>query len=203
MRALFGAALLAFATPVAAQILPATYSVTGVAADDVLNVRAAPDAAAAAIAGLSYDASGIEVVALSADGKWAQVNVDEAAGWAALRFLAREPGPDWTALQSPLECHGTEPFWSLSLNPSGNGAYYELAGNEGFVAAVVWSAAATNGSPVAGFRLDHAEFDGFATVTAGSCSDGMSDRMMGLSVGLFLTTPKGEVGYSGCCTLAP
>ncbi len=201
MRIGIAVLVLGLAQPVAAEVLPALYSVTGVAANDVLNVRQAPDAGAAIMATLAPAATAVEVVALSADGRWAQVNAGEGSGWVALRFLVPQPGPDWTALQTPLRCHGAEPFWSLRLNPAGNGAYFALAGEDERVFDLVWSEAAPNGTAVAGFRLDHAELDGFATVTAGVCSDGMSDRMMGLSAGLFLTTPTGEVGYSGCCTL--
>lgn len=53
------------AGPAAAQDLPAVYDVAGVAADDVLNVRAEPSAEAPVLRTLAPDAGGIEVVALS------------------------------------------------------------------------------------------------------------------------------------------
>ena len=63
MRAL--ALLLALALPsgAAAKGLPALHDVTGVAADDVLNVRARPDASAPVLGALTPDATGVEVVA--------------------------------------------------------------------------------------------------------------------------------------------
>ena len=68
--------------------LPARFSVTGVAADDVLNVRAAPDPAAPILAELPPDATGVEVIALSDDGAWALLPRPEGQGWASTRFLA-------------------------------------------------------------------------------------------------------------------
>ena len=59
------------------------------------------------------------------------------------------------------------------------------------------------GGRVAGFHLIDTGAPAFATVTAQVCSDGMSDRVMGLAVGLFFTSATGLTGYSGCCRLAP
>jgi uncharacterized membrane protein len=195
--------LLLSAWPAAAQMLPALHSVTGVAADDVLNVRAAPDAAAEILDTLAPDATGVEVVALSPGGDWAQVNAGDRAGWVALRFLAREPGPDWTALQSPLVCYGTEPFWSLRIDPAGGVATFETPVESARPMRIDWAVTGAGGPPMAGFMLDDSGAPGFATITPAACSDGMSDRAMGLSAGLFYDSETGPSGYSGCCRLAP
>jgi hypothetical protein len=109
------AALLLLATPAAAQdALPILADVTGVAADDVLNVRAAPNAGAEIVGTLAPDMRGVEVAGLDPSGGWGLVNSGERAGWAAMRFLA--PRADvWRAgaLPEGLTCFGTEPFWSL------------------------------------------------------------------------------------------
>jgi actin-like ATPase involved in cell morphogenesis len=52
---------------------------------------------------------------LSAAGGWGLVNAGDRSGYVAMRFLAREGGPDWNALETPLTCLGTEPFWSLKI----------------------------------------------------------------------------------------
>ena len=97
--------------------LPARFSVMGVAADDVLNVRAAPDPAAPILAELPHDATGVEVIALSDDGAWALLPRPEGQGWASTRFLASDDDP--AAIPFPLRCLGTEPFWSVELREDG------------------------------------------------------------------------------------
>ena len=82
---------LMLATPAGAETFPALYSVTGVAGDDVLNIRLEPDATAEAVGSLPPDATNIEVVGLSPDGGWGQVIAGEAAGWIKMEFLARSP----------------------------------------------------------------------------------------------------------------
>ena len=53
--------LLALALPLRAEEFPAAYAVTGVASNDVLNIRARPDAGSAIIGSLAPDATGVEV----------------------------------------------------------------------------------------------------------------------------------------------
>lgn len=73
---------------------PALYHVIDVADDDVLNVRAQPDAQSAIIGTLLHDEADVEVMALSDDGKWGLINVGENAGWVAIRFLQHSGAPD-------------------------------------------------------------------------------------------------------------
>lgn len=183
------------ALPVRAEVLPALYAVTGVAADDVLNIREAPSAEAAIIGALPPDATGVEVLAIT-DG-WATVNTGESTGFAAVRFLAREPGPDWNALQSPLMCLGTEPFWSLRIDPSQGVALSSspeapdpapLAITQTWPA-LPWAPSAAVGLP-----------NGLAVLSGSACSDDMSDRSYGIAIDLFLTDPKGG-RLAGCCLL--
>ena len=70
-------------------------SVQGVAADDVLNVREAPDKAAAVLGGLPPDATGVRGtpnrrrVGASI---WREVECGNLRGWVNERFLARDTG---------------------------------------------------------------------------------------------------------------
>ena len=68
--------LLLLATTATAQDLPALFNVTGVSANDSLNVRANPTTNAPVIGKLTHSAQNIEVVQTSQDGKWAQINVE-------------------------------------------------------------------------------------------------------------------------------
>lgn len=193
---------LALLLPLAAQAetLPALHDVTGVAAGDVLNLRAGPAASAARLGALAPDARGVEVTALSADGSWGRVNAGEAAGWVAMRYLVRQAGPDWDSLAAPLACSGTEPFWSADYDPAARA--FTLRGPEDPVGRrldMLWHRATAGRSGRIGVLLP----EGFALLAAEDCSDGMSDRAFGLSIALF---PAGggaaAAGLSGCCALA-
>lgn len=193
MRALF-LLLAAFAAPLAAEDLPAIYSVTGVAANDVLNIRAAPDSAARIIGSFSPDATGIEVIAES-DG-WASVNSGEGLGYVAARFLRAEAGSPWYRLDRPISCFGTEPFWSFDIDGRQMTTSFASAGAADPVSRPVlglWAGEAW--APTAAVKIA----EGMAVLRPASCSDGMSDRGYGIAIDLFLN--GGDHRISGCCTL--
>ena len=200
--------LLLAALPAAAETLPALHAVTGVAANDVLNIRANTDFDAPVIGTLAPDAKGIEVTGISSDGKWGRVNAGEQAGWVALRFLARQPGPDWISLDVPMTCYGTEPFWSLAYAPDRRNMMLTQMGEDSDLGLWInWHIETRGRSGQIGWNLSGPARQGFATLTTESCNDGMSDREMGLSITLYLN-PDPEsaatpIGLGGCCTLAP
>lgn len=179
-----------------AEVYPALHSVAGVSADDVLNVRAAPDATADIVGTLAPDATGVEVISVT-DG-WALVNMGEGSGYASLRFLQREAGPAWYAMDRPMACFGTEPFWSLDIDPPAGVTVYTTPEMPGGVRETIgqhWPGAAW--APSAALALE----DGLAVLRPAACSDGMSDRSFGIAVDVFLT--EGDRNrLSGCCTLA-
>lgn len=187
----------------AAQGFPGLYDVTGVAGDDVLNIRAAPSASADIIGSYAPHETNIEVVAQ--DGNWLQVNVAEMSGWISASF-AQRTGPDWIeGLPENLACYGTEPFWSF--DEQDGMAVFNLPLGE-FGARYTRSPAAT-----IPFGLQPVEFSAVyfgdylsiatASIRRESCGDGMSDRNMGLSLLLTLIEGDGVSVYSGCCSLAP
>lgn len=187
---------LLIALPLRAEEFPALYAVTGVAANDVLNIRARPDAGAPILGALAPDADGVEVLGRS--GNWALVNTGEGTGYASLRFLAREPGPAWSALQTPLTCLGTEPFWSLEIDPLAQETRFLTPEDQSPAPAPItglWPAGP--GTSGAGVGLP----DGLAVLTGAACSDGMSDRGYGVAVDLFLGRSGREERLSGCCRL--
>jgi len=204
LRALALALLLAapvFASSGAAQDLPALHRVTGVAANDVLNLRAQPNARAPITGSFAPNATNIEVTALSPDRRWARVNAGESAGWAAMRFLTRQGNPPWHSGQAGLVCFGTEPFWDLRLFFPGSQAEFQALGTGGFN--LVTDAGAlpatafprTLAVPFSGAR------QGMAVIRSATCSDGMSDMLFGLEAQVYF---RGEVtGLSGCCTVNP
>lgn len=200
-----GLALLCAPMALAQQILPALHDVTGVAVGDVLNIRAAPNASAAIVGTLPRNAKSVEVVAVDASGKWATVNTDEGSGYASLRYLTQQDGPDWGAMEQPLHCIGTEPFWGLVFDPTMGLA--SLSDPETQDRSAVISAVWPNNlyQTTAAFAFGGADFDGIATLRGANCSDGMSDTAYGIAADLFLRDASGaaSVAFSGCCSLTP
>ena len=183
-------------------ILPTLFDVTGVRADDVLNIRAAPSAEAPIIGAFAPDARDIEVVAHDTSGRWAQVNTDGESGWVALRYLAYQVGVwDDGRLPPTLQCLGTEPFWSLA--PEGRRLVLATPeGDTSFALDSVLSTGVFRGPTRAlvGSREDRRIV---AAITPAQCSDGMSSRAYGLGATIVLDEPHGDRMLSGCCSIAP
>lgn len=198
-RSLVAGACLLLAGQAAA--FPGLYDVTGVSADDALNVRAHPSTASAIVGRFEATQTGIEVVATDAAGAWGQVNLGEGAAWVSMRFLAPQDGV-WTpgGLPETLACFGTEPFWSIRVE---DGALAYSTPEDGRSLAPV----AVLDSGIAG--------DARRMVTGGTagdrmtvamvpttCSDGMSDRVFGLETLVLVEEPGAARLLTGCCSIA-
>ncbi len=184
-------------------ILPTLFDVTGVAADDVLNIRAAPNASAEIIGTFAPNARDIEVVGHDETGQWARINTRERSGWTALRYLAYQVDV-WTPgiLPQTLHCLGNEPFWSF--RPEGEDMVFS-----------------TPDKPEAVMRIEKVMSTGIlrdprrslsaqgdssrvtAVIVPMACSDGMSDRSYGLDVTLILGGGAAPQMLTGCCSIAP
>ena len=188
----------ALATP--EYVLPTLFDVTGVAANDKLNIRERPDAAARVIGTLPADAKGVEVVAERSG--WAQVNTAERAGWVNARYLAYRTDV-WAQGQLPptLSCAGNEPFWSL--RQVGKTMVYETP--EG-ARQMERRAVLDQGfrSPVRGVIAGDAQGRLTVAIQPAQCSDGMSDRAYGLSATLiFDGAGQASRMQTGCCRISP
>ena len=182
---------------------PALFDVTGVASDDVLNIRAAPDASSEIFGALRHNATGIEVIRPNDRETWGLVNIDGRVGWVSLSFMARRPG-QWLGSEPAVQsCAGTEPFWSLQFDGERlrfNTA--ELSATGGRLDR--WPS--ENRRDAHGFSLRvlpdaGPPQDGLAIVTLQRCVDGMSDREYGLRVDMLLGSLMEQRLWSGCCTL--
>ncbi len=177
-------------------VLPTLFDVTGVASDDVLNIRENPSAIAPVIGSFAHDLTHIEVV--EEQGNWGRVNLHEFSGWVSMRYL--EPRYDvWqeNALPAHMQCFGAEPFWSITHD----GAQLTLSQPGGDDQVQPVTAILSTGW----FR-DPARVVTTARTTLVStpqlCSDGMSDGWYGLRATVVL---HGEVPamLNGCCTIRP
>jgi uncharacterized membrane protein len=204
MRGPLALALLLHAGAAAADpVLPSLYHVTGVGATSVLNVRAGPGTGSPVVGTLAPDAKGVEVVAVDPTGRWGQHNLGEGAGWSSLHFLAEEAGV-WTPTKLPqsLSCFGTEPFWSIRRHET----TVVLETPEG--ARTLGLAAALDTGIAGDVRRAVELADGITratvTITPGSCSDGMSDRVFGLEAMVVIAEGGGAPRLlTGCCSVAP
>ena len=179
-----------------AQDWPQLHSVEGVAADDRLNVREAPDASGTIIGHLAPDARDIEVVGESDDGRWGLVNIGERAGWANLRFL--EVQGDVPERPRDYICFGTEPFWAFTDRVR-NGYKFQFPDAEPLGFRATEEGLSQN-------RVDRYFITGAndestfgAVIRADACNDGMSDRAYGMSIDLGLFGAAGSTFVSGCC----
>ncbi|MCL4676744.1 MAG: peptide-binding protein [Pararhodobacter sp.] len=190
---------LLLATAATAQDFPALYRVTGVAANDVLNIRAEPSARTPIVGSFAPDQTGIEVVGLSEDRRWGLVRSDEGVGWSAMRFLSRERADGWQDGQQHLTCAGTEPFWRLDLFLPTNRAEFHDIDSGGFEVRTNAPDLNRTRFPATLAMTFVGARQGFAAIRQGICSDGMSDRLFGLEVQVYwLDDPQ---GLSGCCNL--
>jgi uncharacterized membrane protein len=194
--------LLAFAAPAAAEAtLPGLFTVA-VPAGDALNVRGAPGAGAEIIGRLPPGTRGLEVVAIDASGAWGQVNAGERAGWVALRYLEPEPDVWEQDLPASLACFGTEPFWSV--RPAGGAAVLSEPGRPDLrLPLTALRDTSTAGIPRRALVAASAAERLTAFVAPGICSDGMSDRLYGLTAAV-VHEQGGEARLlTGCCSIAP
>ncbi|WEF24575.1 SH3 domain-containing protein [Paracoccus sp. S3-43] len=166
-------------------------------ASDVLNIRAEPNAQATVIGTLAPDARRIEVIEERRG--WGRVNAGESSGWVSMRHLAYrsdvwQPG----ALPAGFRCLGTEPFWDAKRedgdlvlrSPEDQG------GDRRPVQAVLDTGIFRDPARVVVAR------DMTLVAQPRICSDGMSDRLHGLSATLVIHGDRPRM-LSGCCLIQP
>lgn len=182
--------------------LPALYRVTGVATNDVLNIRKTPQANADIIGSLSPNQAGVEVVTLSNDLKWGQVNSDESAGWVSMRYLARDPGQDWGNMPWPLDCYGTEPFWDLFTDGENELVLKHMdKGTTRFQ--ISMTTGVVGRSDRFWIRGENGHGEALLTVRREECHDDMTDRTYGLGLDVLIDQKDGSYALSGCCSIIP
>ncbi len=165
-----------------------TYEVTGVSADDVLNIRKNPSASAPKVGEYRPGESGIRIYRRK--GNWVltgRYDPQTPDGWVHTRYLRLTAAA--ARLRLPISCSGTEPFWTIVINTSDSATYSEPDGTPQDFTVRGFSRAGRNASML----LDAG---GGAAIKAGSCSDGMSDNIYPYAVQLRL--PDGRQ-LSGCC----
>ena len=182
------------------QLFPAFYDVTGVASDDVLNVRAGIGASHPILETLAYNERYVEIVSLSEDGRWGLIGYPGGSGWASMKYLARQSGQDRPDLPRPMSCGGNEPFWGLYFSQRGND--FALPGEPPHILPTTWEGIPDGMLPVAyGIRMARGSDVINAVVTRSACSDGMSEMEYGFEINAILSGSLGNRMLTGCCSL--
>jgi len=179
---------------------PALFDVSGVASDDVLNIRSMSSAQSEIIGALTPDATNIEVIQPSDNGRWGQINFGERTGWVSLRFLARQAGQTGSSYPDIRACYGTEPGWSLRTD--GEVAQMTVP-EETLIDGYLRDGFRSENRPdIFGFAAGDNDGQVQGVLRRELCSDGMSDRLFGLSMTLTYTGTKGHRTLSGCCAIS-
>ena len=174
----------------------AALRVTGVAANDVLNLRAEPDAASAIAGMLAPDETNIAVVGQAVGSlDWLMVEKGAARGWANARYLAYDGGDAPVALPVRLFCAGTEPFWGLDLGYCVADAGLAFEDRRARLALKAPSPARGRFQPWLLASATPEDPGTFMLVEEAACSDGMSDQIHRFSVAAQI----GGAFLSGCC----
>lgn len=187
------------------RVHPDLFDVTGVASNDVLNIRQLPSASSAIVGALAHNSAAVEVIGTTSGGRWGLVNFGDGSGWVSMRYMARRGG--WSGVPPRgLLCLGTEPFWSFHFDPSGQvAADFSPMGLGGSVYHSVWSAPFSNRATgsygfATGPEATSTGVIGSGVVRTELCSDGMSDRVFGFSIDLILSGST-RMALSGCCRI--
>ncbi|WP_417267608.1 SH3 domain-containing protein [Celeribacter baekdonensis] len=178
-------------------VLPSIYSVTGVAADDVLWVRAEPNAKSTPIDGLAPNAP-VAVLSMETS-QWAKVSVGSQTGYVNVKFLTQGGGVSTSSgLPLNLLCRGTEPFWTLDIDADRTVTYTLMD-----AAAQSSTLSQATPSPLTGsypYTIAAQPFSG--VIQQEMCSDGMSDIAYPWSIVLNAPNAVGvPMTAYGCCTL--
>jgi uncharacterized membrane protein len=180
------------------------YRVTGVEPDDVLNIRARPEASAERVGAIPADGAGIRLLGPAArvgQSTWREIEYEGTRGWVNARFLAAQPSePNADGLAMDLRCLGTEPFWNIHIQESrmeldrmGDKTSFTVSAPVASVNHVnIWSVTFANKATGAGGVV-------FVERT-GRCSDDMSDHQYEYTLRARLE--DGTV-LSGCCNRRP
>jgi len=186
---------------------PASFRVSGVAADDVLNLRSEPDAEAPLRGGIPAWTTHVEGVGEPTTvgaAVWQRVQYAGVTGWVNARFLARNPDgpppqpppPSRIEVLTPLLCFGTEPFWSLHFGA--DGAVICGAACEAPVGLRVTKVLANREGEPDGFDLADSKGSRWMRAVVsrtGKCTDGMSDNVYPFE----FTGSVSSGNFIGCC----
>jgi len=192
-------------------ILPANetlYAVTGVDADDYLNVRQKATARSAIVTRLPHDSVGVrrlEGDAMTAGNRWWRVKWQGKQGWVNKRYLKPVSDPIVATSSSSssksnsktatLHCGGNEPFWGMKITK--NSLSYSPMDGQKLNLPVMFNKTSENNTSIAAIYAKQGKQQILAMLQkVSACSDGMSDIGYPYAIAVIINKQK---FYSGCC----
>ena len=147
--------------------------VINVAPDDVLNIRAEPNAGAALVGELAPGTGDIRVTAQGTETlDWVHIEAGGLEGWVNAAFLAYST--NYEPLPIRLHCSGTEPFWGTELSYSRADVSFAFR-DEHFRTGFHGPISPLNRTNIWLRTRFDLESD-FVLLESETCSDGMSER---------------------------
>lgn len=178
------------------------YRVSGLSGQETLSARKLPDEKSGQVGQLFPQTRDVVVtgsVADREDSVWWEIvdpNDPNELSWVLARYLAPQNPNGKHERNYPLQCGGTEPFWSMHI--ANDGAMFTSPdGDRSTWTAGSWQEALGRQEEFA-IRLESPEGIGYAAVVRASdlCSDPMSDLQYPFH--MLLIRPEGGV-LAGCC----
>lgn len=189
-----------------ARVSTSSLRVEGVAADDVLNIRAEPNAESPVMGAIPAGARHVEGLGAPntiGQTSWQRVRYAGVVGWVSGRFLKVDTGgppqpaaPDQIEALTPLVCFGDEPNWSLQFGADGSVTCG--SGCEAPPGLRVTKVLTERDGTPDGFDLADARGQQWMRAVVsktGQCSDGMSDSPYPFEITGVVKTGN----LTGCC----
>jgi uncharacterized membrane protein len=201
-------AAILLANLIAAPAWSQPHSVTGVNADDVLNIRADIDhtldvGSSEVIGAIPHDASDVMVTGISVHiggARWREIEYKGIEGWVNERYLK----PTSFLLETPeaLQCAGTEPFWNVEVDEN-DSTFMSPDLESPIKLDYLRFAPGIGRTDLWGHYLGSADGTYSLTVIVRyteACSDGMSDLSYDFEALLLGLSASGAPPY-GCCSI--
>ena len=154
--------------------------------------------------GVLPNGTNVQVIERVGNGRWAMITYEAGVAWVGSSYLsASAPTPEPTpsaqisaGFPLNMHCRGTEPFWTMDIDPNGTVGYNSLIHG----AAPLTTLTQTTGTSP--FSFVAAPYSG--VIETQQCSDGMSDAVYAMSLALNVPLQSGgmETRY-GCCNFVP
>lgn len=160
---------------------------------DTLNMRTEPKGDASIVRAVPSHASNIEV--LERRDEWVRIRYFDKEGWVAAKYLGASMTYAGNEPPMPLECRGTEPFWTLVFDKK-TALYREIGTEIDERLPITDGRASRNNLTVWAMTFDGGTVDRAVITREPLCSDGMSDTNFLFDV--IVIRRDGEI-RSGCC----
>lgn len=160
---------------------------------DTLNMRAEPKGDAAIVRALPSYASNIEV--LERRDEWVKIQYFDKEGWVSAKYLGASMTYAGNEPPMPLECRGTEPFWTLVFDKK-TALYREIGTEIDERLPISDGRASRNNLTVWAMTFGSGPVDRAVITREPLCTDGMSDSSFLFNV--IVIRRDGEI-RSGCC----